>query len=147
MNDAATTRILEWLPDYDAAAVGIRKERIGWNTLILDAARAARAASSLRRGTGRDGNHFGVVPTWHCPRADLDRAATWPHAHAWQRALGALAAALFVSWWIYVLIEKPCAAIRRKLRHQYAIVCPGTELVTGQAGYPCYPANEKVVEP
>jgi peptidoglycan/LPS O-acetylase OafA/YrhL len=39
----------------------------------------------------------------------------WPQSHAWQRAVVALAASIIVSWMIYLLIEEPCARLRRKL--------------------------------
>ncbi|HEX3837332.1 MAG TPA: acyltransferase [Steroidobacteraceae bacterium] len=42
----------------------------------------------------------------------------WPHAHAWQRAVVALAASFVAALAIYVAIEKPCASLRKKLRNQ-----------------------------
>jgi peptidoglycan/LPS O-acetylase OafA/YrhL len=44
----------------------------------------------------------------------------WPHAHASQRAIVAMAASFITSWVIYGAIEKPCASLRKKLREQTA---------------------------
>ncbi len=43
-----------------------------------------------------------------------------PHAHAWQRAVIALAASFVTSLAIYLAIEKPCAALRKALRDKSA---------------------------
>jgi peptidoglycan/LPS O-acetylase OafA/YrhL len=39
-------------------------------------------------------------------------ARLWPHSHAWERALLALAASLLTSGLIYLVIEEPCARLR-----------------------------------
>lgn len=50
----------------------------------------------------------------------LLRAArqVWPDRHGGQHALVALVASLLVAWAIYVLVERPCARLRRKLTRQ-----------------------------
>ena len=44
-------------------------------------------------------------------------ARLWPQSHAWQRAVISLAASLFAAWAIYVLVETPCARLRKRLTH------------------------------
>jgi len=44
-------------------------------------------------------------------------ARLWPQSHAWQRAVISLAASVIAAWAIYVLIEKPCARLRKRLTH------------------------------
>jgi peptidoglycan/LPS O-acetylase OafA/YrhL len=44
-------------------------------------------------------------------------ARLWPHSHAWQRAVISLAASVIAAWAIYVLVEKPCARLRKRLTH------------------------------
>jgi peptidoglycan/LPS O-acetylase OafA/YrhL len=39
----------------------------------------------------------------------------YPQWHAWQRAVIALAASLFVAYLVYELVDRPCASLRRKL--------------------------------
>jgi peptidoglycan/LPS O-acetylase OafA/YrhL len=44
-------------------------------------------------------------------------ARLWPQSHAWQRAVISLAASVIAAWAIYVLVEKPCARLRKRLTH------------------------------
>jgi peptidoglycan/LPS O-acetylase OafA/YrhL len=44
-------------------------------------------------------------------------ARLWQHSHAWQRAVVSLAASIIAAWMIYVLVEKPCARLRKRLAH------------------------------
>jgi peptidoglycan/LPS O-acetylase OafA/YrhL len=44
----------------------------------------------------------------------------WPNAHVWQRALVALLASFIASLLIYVVIEKPCGSLRRRLNSPVA---------------------------
>jgi len=44
-------------------------------------------------------------------------ARLWPQSHAWQRAVISLAASVVAAWAIYVLVEKPCARLRKRLTH------------------------------
>jgi peptidoglycan/LPS O-acetylase OafA/YrhL len=44
-------------------------------------------------------------------------ARLWPQSHAWQRAVISLPASIITAWAIYLLIEKPCARLRKRLTH------------------------------
>jgi peptidoglycan/LPS O-acetylase OafA/YrhL len=44
-------------------------------------------------------------------------AQLWPDSHAWQRAVISLIASFIAAWAIYVLVEKPCARLRKRLAH------------------------------
>jgi peptidoglycan/LPS O-acetylase OafA/YrhL len=43
-------------------------------------------------------------------------ASLSPHSHAWQRAVISLAASIIVAWTIYMLVERPCARLRKRLK-------------------------------
>jgi peptidoglycan/LPS O-acetylase OafA/YrhL len=42
-------------------------------------------------------------------------ARLWPQSHAWQRAVISLAASVVAAWTIYVLVERPCSCLRKRL--------------------------------
>jgi peptidoglycan/LPS O-acetylase OafA/YrhL len=44
-------------------------------------------------------------------------ARLWPQLHGWQRAAISLAASVTAAWAIYVLVERPCARLRKRLTH------------------------------
>ena len=44
-------------------------------------------------------------------------ARLWPQSHGWQRAPISLAASIIAAWAIYVLVERPCARLRKRLTH------------------------------
>ena len=44
-------------------------------------------------------------------------ARLWPLSHAWQRAVISLAASIIAAWVISVLVERPCARLRKRLIH------------------------------
>ena len=44
-------------------------------------------------------------------------ARLWPLSHGWQRAPISLAASIIAAWAIYVLVERPCARLRKRLTH------------------------------
>jgi peptidoglycan/LPS O-acetylase OafA/YrhL len=44
-------------------------------------------------------------------------ARLWPQSHAWQRAVISLAASIIAAWAINVLVERPCARLRKRLTH------------------------------
>jgi peptidoglycan/LPS O-acetylase OafA/YrhL len=44
-------------------------------------------------------------------------ARLWPQLHGWQRAAISLAASVTAAWVIYVLVERPCSRLRKRLIH------------------------------
>jgi peptidoglycan/LPS O-acetylase OafA/YrhL len=44
-------------------------------------------------------------------------ARLWPKSHGWQRVVISLVASIVAAWAIYVLVERPCARLRKRLAH------------------------------